>query len=177
MQQKDTAQKRFLRFVSKLTDALAQVGAEDLHDYEGWAKDGYGHLVPIFKACEQLLARFGPEIYRPASHLRIPLRSRHREGEHLFDLLRSKEHFPTNLELSQFASRILPDMSAKRFDKMSRADIAARIIEYLETFDLRTRKKLEQSMRAALMEAPVREKGIDQSFFSQWQKIIKGIEL
>jgi hypothetical protein len=177
MQAKDTAQKRFLRFVSKLTDALTQVSPDDLNDYERWASEGYVHLIPILKGCEELLRRFGPEINRPVGSYRLPVRNRYKDSEHLFDLLRSKEYFPTNLELAQFASHILPDMSAKRFDKMSRADIAARIIEYLETFDPRTRKKAEYSMRTALMRLPASEKGIDQSFFSQWQRIIKGIEL
>lgn len=177
MQPRDTAQKRFLRFVSKLTDALAQVSPDDLGDYERWAYEGYSHLLPILKACQQLVYQLGPDIHRPVGSLRVPVKTRRHEREHLFDLLRSKEHFPTNLELSEFASKILPNMSAKRFDKMARADIAARIIEYLESFDPRTRKKLEHSMRTAIMQMPAEAPEIDKSFFSQWQKIIKGIEL
>src|ERR1035437_3771514 len=66
---------------------------------------------------------------------------------HLFDMLRDKKLFPSNSDLSEFAGRILPGMSRARFEKVSRADIAARIIEYLETKDRNTRDQLEASMR------------------------------
>ena len=66
-----------------------------------------------------------------------------------------------------------------RFDKMSRGDIAARIIEYIEQSDPRARSKLEDFMREALGEIKsghVRQ--VDRSsFFSKWERIIKGLEL
>jgi hypothetical protein len=93
---------------------------------------------------------------------------------HLFDLLREPRLFPSNLDLSEFAARVLPNMSRKRFDKMSRGDIAARIIEYLETRDPHTRERLEASMRDAMTSGSHADR---QSFLSQWEKIIKGIEL
>jgi hypothetical protein len=58
---------------------------------------------------------------------------------------------------------------------MSRGDIAARIIEYLETRDRRTREQLESSMRAAV-ESGTERASDRRSFLSQWEKIIKGIE-
>lgn len=99
---------------------------------------------------------------------------------HLFDLLREKTFFPQNLDLAQFASRVLPHMRTFRFDKMSRSDIAARIIEYLEgQTDPGTRDRLESSMREAMTEMkrrPVRQSD-RKSFLSKWERIIKGIEL
>jgi hypothetical protein len=94
---------------------------------------------------------------------------------HLFDMLREKKLFKSNSDLADFAGRVLPSMSRHRFDKMSRGDIAARIIEYLETRDLRTREELEASMRAA-MSSGVDKPAERKSFLSQWERIIKGIE-
>jgi hypothetical protein len=99
---------------------------------------------------------------------------------HLFDLLREKTFFPQNLDLAQFASRIMPNMRAYRFDKMSRGDIAARIIEYLEDqTEKSSRDRLEDSMRTAMMELQRKpSKEADRkSFLSEWEKIIKGVEL
>ena len=94
---------------------------------------------------------------------------------HLFDMLRSKRLFPSNTDLTQFAARVLPNMTARRFDKMSRGDIAVRIIEYLETLDKRTRQELEASMREAMSQPS--EKAADRkSFFTTWENIIKGIQ-
>jgi hypothetical protein len=59
---------------------------------------------------------------------------------------------------------------------MSRADIAGRIIEYLETRDRSTREKLEASMREAM--SPGVEKSTDRrSFVSKWERIIKETQL
>jgi hypothetical protein len=94
---------------------------------------------------------------------------------HLFDMLRDKRLFNSNSDLADFAGRVLPSMSRHRFDKMSRGDIAARIIEYLETRDRNTREQLEASMRTA-MATGVEKPADRKSFLSQWEKIIKGIE-
>jgi len=96
---------------------------------------------------------------------------------HLFDMLRDKRLFPSNSDLSDFAGRVLPGMSRTRFEKVSRADIAARIIEYLETKDRRTRDELESSMKEAMASSGTGKSADRKSFFSRWEKIIKGIEL
>ncbi len=104
-----------------------------------------------------------------------PAQKRDAASMHLFDMLRDKKLFPSNFDLSEFAGRVLPGMSRKRFEKVSRADIAARIIEYLETKDSRTREDLEASMRAA-MTADSPKPADRKSFFSQWESIIKGTQ-
>ncbi len=96
---------------------------------------------------------------------------------HLFDLLRSKELFPTNIDLANFGKRVLHRMVKRRFDKMSRADIAGRIIEHIETQDPKRRRLLEKSMREAISLIKSGEKEEPTSFFSQWENIIKGIRL
>jgi len=95
---------------------------------------------------------------------------------HLFDLLREKTFFPQNLDLARFASRVLPGLKTYRFDKMSRGDIAARIIESIENSDPKTKEALERSMREALDDLsghPTRD-AERQSFMSKWEQIIKG---
>jgi len=67
-------------------------------------------------------------------------------------------------------------MTTRRFDKMSRGEIVAKIIEYVETRDAKTRHDLEASMRDAMISGT--DKNSDRkSFLSKWEKIIKGIEL
>ena len=96
---------------------------------------------------------------------------------HLFDLLREKRLFASNTDLASFAAKVLPGIKGNRFDKMSRGDIAARIIEFLETKDSSTRRELEASMREA-MDSTISGRAVDRrSFVSKWEKIIKGIEL
>ncbi len=92
----------------------------------------------------------------------------------MFDLLRDKKLFPSNSDLSGFAARIIPSMTTlTRWEKMSRGEIVAKIIEYVETRDPRARQALEASMRDALASGP--DKPSDRrSFFSKWEQIIKG---
>jgi hypothetical protein len=95
---------------------------------------------------------------------------------HLFDLLREKTFFPQNLDLARFAERALPHLRAFRYDKMSRSDIAARIIEHIESRDPDTRDTLEESMRQALsdMTGKAPKEVERKSFLSKWESIIKG---
>jgi len=82
---------------------------------------------------------------------------------HLFDLLRDRQLFPSNSDLSDFAARVLPSMTSKRFDKMSRGEIVAKLIDYVETRDAMIAKPEKTSDR--------------KSFFSKWEKIIKETQL
>ncbi|MGH6980805.1 MAG: hypothetical protein ACREFC_06325, partial [Stellaceae bacterium] len=70
----------------------------------------------------------------------------------------------------------VPHMRTYRFDKMSRSDIAARIIEYIEDSGPGTREALEASMREALGAIGKRppKDAERQSFISEWENIIKG---
>ena len=67
-------------------------------------------------------------------------------------------------------------MRSFRFDKMSRSDIAARVIEHIEGLDPRARDALETSMREALAAMNKREprEAERQSFLSKWEAIIRG---
>ncbi len=173
----DNKHKSWLSFVQKTADVAAGYSKDDLRAFRRIASREAPSFEPIIEAYLRLAEKSD-------SSSRLPRRTSERlrrngTNMHLFDLLREKRFFPQNLQLAQFAARVLPHMRNYRFDKMSRGDIAARIIEYIEQSDPRARSKLEDSMREALGEIKsghVRQ--VDRSsFFSKWERIIKGLEL
>ena len=153
---------------------------EDLMIFRSVASRDHPSLVPVMDAYLRLAERADTNVALEGAH-----QPKHKSKEaqnggsvymHLFDMLRDKRLFPSNSDLSNFAGRVLPGMSRTRFDKMSRGDIAARVIEYLETKDRHTRDELEASMREAMVSGS--DKASDRkSFFTAWEKIIKGIQL
>ncbi len=177
----------FMRFVSKVTNLMSEYTAEDLGSFLHSSKQGFPSLAPVIEACigmltpsrgraDQRLASRSEAIAGLISKRRRETAAE-REAGPLFNLLLSKELFPTNAQLGEFAVRVLPGMPRRRYDKMSRADIAGRVIEYLETLDLARRRRLEAAMRKAIASISGDAKAQPESFFSQWEKIIKGIEL
>lgn len=136
----------------------------------------YPSLVPLIDEYVKLAERSATDVHAPGHPAARRSVGAHREDMHLFDLLRERKLFPSNADLSEFAGRILPGIQRHRFDKMSRGDIAARIIEHLETKDRSTREELEASMREAMKSGSPRPTE-RQSFLSKWEKIIKGIQL
>ena len=177
---RDFRHRGLLRFIRKIMDVPIGYSKDDLVVFRSIAAQQYRSLVPIIEEYLRLAERSDSDAQtslRLTSSLAEPSTSGRGNSEnmHLFDMLREKKLFPLNSDLSEFAGRILPHMSRNRFDKMSRSDIAARIIEYLETLDGKTRKELEASMRSAMEASPKR---VDRrSFLSTWERIIKGIEL
>jgi hypothetical protein len=165
-----------LSFIKKIIEVPLGHSKEDLMTFRSIASREYPSVVPLIDEYLQLAERADTELgERPQAKAKSSKRG-DAESMHLFDMLRDKRLFPSNSDLSDFAGNILPNMRRNRFDKMSRGDIAARIIEYLETKDRRTRHDLEASMKEAM--ATGSDKAADRkSFFSKWEKIIKGIEL
>lgn len=146
--------------------------------FRSLASREYPYLVPLIDQYVKLTERSAVDVSAGVPRAtRVSPKRQTKVGEmHLFDLLREKKLFPSNADLAQFAGKILPGIKGHRFDKMSRGDIAARVIEYLETKDRRTREALEASMREAMW--PNNAKPIErQSFMSKWEKIIKGTQL
>jgi len=175
----DYRHRGLLRFIRKILDVPLGYSKDDLVTFRSIASQQYRSLVPIIEEYLRLAERSDSDAKTTllSSMRREATEEAGRpETMHLFDLLREKKLFPLNSDLSEFAGRILPHMSRNRFDKMSRSDIAARIIEYLETLDARTRKQLESSMRSAMTASPKR-RADRKSFLSTWERIIKGIEL
>jgi len=173
----DTKHKAWLSFVQKAADVPTAYSKEDLRAFKRIALRESPSLMPVIDAYLRLA-----ENSDTLAHIQQkPIEQKRRNGTnmHLFDLLREKRFFPRNLLLAQFAARVLPHMRNYRFDKMSRSDIAARIIEHIEKSDPRARAKLEESMREALGEIKSKSaKQVDRSsFFSKWERIIKGLEL
>lgn len=164
----------FQRFASKILNLCSGYSRSDLEEFRHMSAHRMQVLTPLIDEYAKLAERTQTNVQLIDEDAgQLPISNK----KHLFDLLRDKRLFPTNSELSDFASRILPDMKSHRFDKMSRGDIAARIIEFLEMKDKRTRLRLESSMRAALRKSPERTSRDKRSFFSEWENIIKGIEL
>src|SRR5262249_10362029 len=111
----------------------------------------YISLVPLIDEYLMFAERADTDVLpRPSANPSRHSRNADPSHMHLFDLLRDKRAFPSNSDLSEFAGRIIPSMTRKRFDKMSRAEIVAKIIEYVETKDPKTRQDLEASMRDAM---------------------------
>jgi hypothetical protein len=84
--------------------------------------------------------------------------------------------FITNADLADFAKEILPNIGNKRYDKMSRGYIASSIIEYIESHDPAKCELLKKTMQNALIsmsKSPAKQEK-KQSFFRQWESIVKG---
>lgn len=172
----NSADREFLAFVSKLTELLSSYSSKDLRLFHRLARRGFPSILPVVEACIQVAESRRARTWKTPTKSEIVQGLDRSEGLHLFDLLRSKKLFPTNSGLADFAARVVPKMTRKRFDKMSRSDIAARIIDYLETLDSNKRRNLEVAMRKAIASISAGMKEEPQSFFSQWERIIKGIE-
>lgn len=174
----DQRHKSLLQFIRKVVEVAAGLSKEDLASFRSAAIREYSSVVPLIDEYLRLAERADTHVL-PKSHASNNFhRSKNAESspEHLFDMLRDKRAFPSNSDLSDFAGRILPNMARKRFDKMSRGEIVAKIIEYVETLDAKTRRDLEASMKDAM--APGLGKPADRrSFLSKWERIIKGIQL
>jgi hypothetical protein len=173
----DNKHQPFLRFIRKVIDVPLGYSKEDLAIFRGLALRDYPALVPLIdeylRAAERADTDVDPRISQPKSGT---AKRKDVQQMHLFDLLRQKRLFPQNEDLSHFAARVLPNLRVYRFDKMSRTDIAGRIIDYLETRDPRTREQLEASMREAMSTSD--EKTSDRkSFLSKWERIIKETQL
>ncbi len=158
----------------KLLDVAANLSKDDLLEFRSVAVREYPSVVPLIEEYLHLADRASTSVPVNAG-LNSSRRSRN-AAPHLFDMLRDKRAFPANSDLSDFAGRILPDMTRRRFEKMSRGEIAAKITEYVEGLDPRRRQELEASMRDSMIPG-VNKPADRKSFLSKWEKIIKGIEL
>jgi hypothetical protein len=171
----DKRHSSLLNFVRKILDITAGLSKEQLISFRSVASREYQSVVPLIDEYIRLAER------ADTGDRNVESKPKHGDSTeanmHLFDLLRDKRLFASNNELAEFAATILSDIkSSHRFDKMSRGDIAARIIEHLEAKDKRTRDELEASMREAATSSSMKPSN-RKSFLSKWEKIIKGIEL
>jgi hypothetical protein len=166
----------WLQFVNRVSEVPLGYSKEDLLSFRTLARRAAPAFLPIVEAYINLAERSEPPVSK-----REELSKRNSGGAplHLFELLREKKFFPKNLDLARFASRVLPHLKTHRFDKMSRGDIASRIIEHIESSEPGARTKLEDSMRDALNALKRRPVKADerQSFLTKWERIIKGVDL
>ena len=171
----DTRHRAWLKFVRDVLEVPLRLSKNDLQDFRNIANLEQPALVPIIKAYMTLAEHSDSRV----DFMRLsPKKKRSKSSElHLFDLLRERAFFPQNSDLAQFASRVLPQLQITRFEKLSRTNIAARIIEHLESLDPDMRRNLEESMREALDAMRGKEAGDNQrkSFLNKWEMIIKGV--
>jgi hypothetical protein len=172
----DSRHQPFLRFIRRVIDVPLGYGKQDLLTFRSLAAIDHPALVPVIDGYLTLAEGAETDVIAKLPEARFGSRKKGVPEMHLFDLLRQRRLFPQNEDLAQFAARVLPNLRAYRFDKMSRADIAGRIIEYLETRDSKTREQLEASMREAMSSG--NEKTADRkSFLSKWERIIRETQL
>lgn len=166
-----------LLFTKKMMDVAAGYSKDDLLQFRSLASHDYRILVPLIEEYLRLAERSDTEVIAAPDRVRPTKSAKQQPGEmHLFDLLREKRLFPSNNDLVEFAQQILTNVPSGRFGKISRPEIAAKIIEHLEMLPGETRAKLEASMRDALKSGSKRP--TDKStFLSKWERIIKGIDL
>jgi hypothetical protein len=176
----DQKHRSLLLFIRKIVEVPLGYSKGDLLAFRSVASRDYSSLLPLIDEYIGLAERADTNVI-PAPGINSKNRAKRSptspEQMHLFDLLRDKKLFPSNSDLSGFAARIIPSMTTlTRWEKMSRGEIVAKIIEYVETRDLSTRRALEASMRDALVSGS--DKSSDRrSFFSKWEQIIKGTHL
>lgn len=171
----DNKHQAWLRFVRDILSVPLGRSKEDLHQFLLIAHHQHPTLVPIVQKYIELAEMSDTPVF-PADTTKRVSKKANSKQMHLFDLLREKTFFPQNIDLAKFAERVVPNMRSYRFDKMSRSDIAARVIEYIEESDPKTREALESSMRLALADLTRKPAGDVErrSFLSKWERIIKG---
>jgi hypothetical protein len=173
----DIKHRSLLGLLRKIIDVPLGYSKEDLVNFRSVSSREFPAFVPILDEYLRFAERADTEVIQESARPKSLAKHRNdSESMHLFDMLRDRKLFPMNSDLADFAGRVLPDMGSYRYDKMSRGDIASRIIEYLETRDRKTRHGLESSMREA-MGSSTDKPAVRKSFFAKWEKIIKGIEL
>jgi hypothetical protein len=174
----DRRHRSFLQFVRKALDVPMGFSKSDLIAFRSVASKEYASIVPLVEEYLRLAESADTDVVIRQTRIKPQARKEKEQQKdmHLFDLLREKSLFPDNRDLREFAGRVIPNMDRKRFEKISKTEIVARIVEYVETRDRRTRDKLEASMRDALMSSAAK-KADRKSFFSKWENIIKGIQL
>lgn len=170
----DIKHKNLLTFIRKILGVPLGYSKDDLIIFRSIASRQYPTIVPLIDSYIDLAEESDTSVIKKNSSIRSTRRQKNANAEmHLFDMLRDSRLFPLNTDLAEFAVRIMPNIPRGRFAKISRVEIAARIVDYLETLSPQTRKKLEASMRDAMATHP--DKQADPaSFFSKWERIIKG---
>jgi hypothetical protein len=173
----DKRHRPMLLFIKKMMDVAAGYSKDDLIQFRSIASHDYRALVPLIEEYLRLAERSDTDVVSK-HNLILPSKSDTKQPGrmHLFDLLREKRLFPSNNDLAAFAQKILTNVPSGRFGKISRPEIAAKIIEHLETLPEETRERLEASMRDALRHGSKKQTDTG-SFLSKWEKIIKGIDL
>ena len=175
--------KDWLEFLRKAAELPIGYSIDDLIWFRTIAERQYPALAPLVAACIHLaqqsdlaIALEGPSP-RPAKAKKMTsAQSAPQAQAPLFDLFKDKNLFPKNSDLINFAMRAVPNMKEYRFDKMSRGDIAHRLVEQIRSLSPQARDSLEASVREAVSHSPELGKEV-RSFVSKWSSIIRDMAL
>lgn len=178
---KDNKHKAFLHIISRLAEITAAYSKDELREFAQLASLDYSRFGPVINELVRVAEKATSSVPDRLSMRHVSISKNYKNQPlsretHLFDLLRSKELFITNADLADFAKRILPNIGNKRYDKMSRGYIASSIIEYIESHDRPKCELLKKTMQKALIsmsKSPSKQEET-QSFFRQWESIVKG---
>ena len=171
---KQTDPRTYLAFLAKITSLLAEYSRDDLAGFRTLAEKSYPAMASLIAACMDVAVELPTSESSNGSSDSPARRAKSRKP--LLDLLCSTELFPTNSDLIAFSKRALPEMSPRGLSGRGRRFIADRVVSHLEAINGGKREQLEQSMREVIESIRLSSKKQEpQSFFSQWEKIIKGM--
>ena len=168
---------QWLEFLKKAADLPIGYTIDDLLWFQTVAKRQYPSLAPLVAACIHLAQDANLKIsVEGTDRFVIKKRSIAANRGDLLSILRDPKLFPRNSDLSRLATRLMPNMHAYRFDKMSRGEIALRVLQYLESTDQKTRSQLESALRDAA-ELPPETEDQRQGFVARWENVIRDMKV
>jgi hypothetical protein len=172
--------KEYLSFISRLTSLLSDYSPAQLNDFLAASKKGFSSLTPIIEEFISFQEAQGPKgkannAQQDKSNKVIPLEKHQANTSGLSDsvvreILESRYFLTTNQSLLDFANQVF-GMNISLVNP-SRKTIIDKIIAHLRSLDPQTRKKYLQIMNQRIAK---NGSGKPPTFFSQWEKIIKGL--
>jgi hypothetical protein len=165
-----TDHRGFFKFIAKLHDIFGEYSLEELKHFKRMSRTQFPHIQSFLSDLIEIASEFKGV---PPSKPRKPVKKR--EGAipkldwtSIEGLLSSREVFPTNQSLMEFANEIF-DLDIK-WKSPSRKNLVNRIVNLVR------RQPLEGQLKSARL-LRERAKGTSSKpldeFFSQWERVIK----
>ena len=162
--------KDFFAFQRRVDELLSAYEIADLVEFERRSARGMPHLAALLRELIQL-ARKG----EAADSLKAPLKSmtpRKSAPLTVVELLKSRDIFPTNKDLGDFALRVTGKKIGWDWD--SRGNLANRVWTLLKALDNDRRSDaLVQLRNIAVHRGLPTDAVADKSFFARWEEVIK----
>lgn len=183
--------RAFMGFLSRVSAVLADYSREELLEFGRMATRSYPALADLVDAALRMgdqgresapvdqvrsAAEESTELPQAERSGAAQARVRQRNiGSKLEMLLSSRSLFPTNDELVQFAMRTVPGMSRSGLAGKGRSFVVRRIVAQIAKLDPERREEISRALQQAVDGYAHGAFADPQSFFSQWEKIIKGM--